>query len=66
VWETDLVWIQWIGEVWVMMLTVIAMTLMIHDKHKNLEDCSESSMKVFSFVSCSTSSEVMDIVQTLK
>jgi hypothetical protein len=49
-----------------MMLTVIAMTLMIHDKHKNLEDCSESSMKVFSFVSCSTSSEVMDIVQTLK
>jgi hypothetical protein len=66
VWEIDLSWIQWKGEVWVMLLTVIALTLMNHGKHKNLEGCSESSMKVFSFVSCFTSSDVMDIVQTFK
>lgn len=49
-----------------MLLTVIALTLMIHGKHKNLEDCSESSMKVFSFVSRFTGSDVVDIVQTFK
>lgn len=49
-----------------MLLTVIALTLMIHGKHKNVEDCSESSMKVFSFVSYFTSSDAMDIVQTFK
>jgi hypothetical protein len=63
--ETDLVWIQQI-EVWVMLLTVIALTLMIHGKRKNLEDCSESRMKVFSFVSCFTGSDVMDVVRTFK
>jgi len=63
---TDLVWIQWIGGISVTLLTVIALNLMIHDKHRNLEDCSESSMKVFSFVSCFTSSDVMGIVQTFK
>jgi len=66
VWETDLAWIQWIREVWVILLTVMALTPMIHVKHKNLEDCSESSMKVFSFVSRFTSSDVMDIVHTFK
>lgn len=30
-----------------MLLTLIALNLMTHDKHKNLEDCSESSMSVF-------------------
>jgi hypothetical protein len=65
-WETELVWVQWIEEVWVMLLTVNALTLMIHGKHKNLEDCFENSMKLFSFVSCFTSSDVMDIVQTFK
>lgn len=54
------------GEIWVMLLTVMALNLMIYDKHKNLEDCSESSTKVFSFVSCFTSSDVMGIVQTFK
>ena len=49
-----------------MLLTVNALTLMIHGKHKNLEDCFENSMKLFSFVSCFTSSDVMDIVQTFK
>jgi hypothetical protein len=42
------------------------LNLMIHGKHMNLEDCSESSMKVFPFVSCFTSTDVMDIVQTFK
>lgn len=46
-----------------MLLTVNALTLRSHAKHKNLEDCSESSMKLFSFVSCFTSSDVTDIVQ---
>jgi hypothetical protein len=49
-----------------MLLTVNALTLMIHGKHKNLDDHSEHSMKVFSFVSCFTSNDVMDIVQTFK
>jgi hypothetical protein len=49
-----------------MLLTVIALTLMICGKHKSLEDCSESSMEVFLFESCFTSSDVMDIVQIFK
>jgi hypothetical protein len=46
------------------MLRVNALTL-IHGKLKNLDDCSENSMKVFSFVSCFRSIEGMGIVWTL-
>lgn len=46
-------------KVWIMLLRVNALTL-IHGKLKNLEDCSENSMKVFSFVSCFGSIDVID------
>jgi len=44
-----------------MLLTVNALTV-IYGKHKNVENCSENSMKVFSFVSCFRSSGVMDVI----
>ena len=43
-----------------MLLTVNAFTL-IYCKHKNLEYCSENSMKVFSFVSCFINNGVMGV-----
>lgn len=45
----------------VMLLTVNALIL-IYGKHKNLEDCSDKSMKVFSFVSCLKNNGVMGVI----
>ena len=44
-----------------MLLTVNALTL-IYGKRNNLEDCSENSMKVFSFVSCFMNNGVMGVI----
>ena len=44
-----------------MLRTVNALTL-IYGKCKNLEDCSENSMKVFSFVSCFINYGVMGVI----
>jgi len=44
-----------------MLLTVNGLTLM-YGKHENLENCSENSMKVFSFVSSFINNGVMSVI----